>query len=70
MTVRDHLLVAHRARWRKGRLWRDLCNLSKPTTEESGKVDAVLEQWRFSFVSRAAERVFGWKAKEVIGRTV
>jgi len=42
MTVRDHLLVAHRARWRTGRLWRDLCNLSKPTTEESAKVDAVL----------------------------
>jgi len=42
MTVRDHLLVAHRARWRTGRLWRDLCNLSKPTPEESAKVDAVL----------------------------
>ncbi len=42
MAVRDHLLVAHRARWRTGRLWRDLCNLSKPTTEESSKVDAVL----------------------------
>jgi branched-chain amino acid transport system ATP-binding protein len=42
MTVRDHLLVAYRARWRKGRLWRDLCNLSKPTAEESAKVDTVL----------------------------
>src|SRR3974390_3300943 len=28
MTVHDHLLVALRARWRKGRLWRDLCGLS------------------------------------------
>ncbi len=43
MTVRDHLLVAHRARWRSGRLWRDLCGLSKPTAEESAKVDAVLD---------------------------
>ncbi len=42
MTVRDHLLVAYRARWRTGRLWRDLCNLSKPTAEETARVDAVL----------------------------
>jgi branched-chain amino acid transport system ATP-binding protein len=42
MTVRDHLLVALRARWRRGRLWRDLCNLSKPSSEESAKVDDVL----------------------------
>jgi branched-chain amino acid transport system ATP-binding protein len=42
MTVRDHLVVAVRARWRTGRLWRDLCNLSKTTAEESAKVDAVL----------------------------
>jgi len=42
MTVRDHLLVSYRARWRKGRLWRDLCNLSKPTAEETEKVDSVL----------------------------
>jgi branched-chain amino acid transport system ATP-binding protein len=42
MTVRDHLLVSYRARWRKGRLWRDLCNLSKPSAEETDKVDSVL----------------------------
>lgn len=42
MSVRDHLLVAIRARWRTGRLWRDLCNLSGPTSEEAGKVDTVL----------------------------
>jgi branched-chain amino acid transport system ATP-binding protein len=42
MTVRDHLLVALRARWRRGRLWRDLCNLSKPTAEETAKVEDVL----------------------------
>jgi len=34
--------VSYRARWRKGRLWRDLCNLSKPTAEETEKVDSVL----------------------------
>ena len=42
MTVRDHLLVALRARWRRGRLWRDLCNLSGPTAEEAAKVADVL----------------------------
>jgi len=42
MTVRDHLLVALRARWRRGRLWRDLCNLSKPSVEETAKVEDVL----------------------------
>ena len=34
MTVRDHLLVAERARHRQGRLWKDLCNRSAPTAEE------------------------------------
>ncbi len=43
MTVRDHLLVALRARWRSGRLWRDLCGLSKPSAGESAKVGAVLD---------------------------
>jgi branched-chain amino acid transport system ATP-binding protein len=43
MTVRQHLVVALRARWRRGRLWRDLCNLSSVTTEERSKVDGVLE---------------------------
>ncbi len=43
MTVRDHLIVANRARWREGRLWRDLCNLSAPTKSEQDRVAAVLE---------------------------
>ena len=30
MTVRDHLLVAERARRGEGRLWKDLCNRSSP----------------------------------------
>ncbi len=32
MSVRDHLMVAERARRGEGRLWRDLLNMSKPTT--------------------------------------
>ena len=43
MTVRDHLVVAERARRRQGRLWKDLCNRSAPTPEECARVDAVLE---------------------------
>ena len=43
MTVRDHLLVAERARRGEGRLWRDLLNLSKPTVDEMERVEATLE---------------------------
>ncbi|HEY4928282.1 MAG TPA: ABC transporter ATP-binding protein [Acidimicrobiales bacterium] len=43
MTVRDHLVVAVRARQGSGRLWRDLCNLSSVTPDERDQVDSVLE---------------------------
>ena len=43
MSVRDHLLVAERARRGEGSLWRDLLNLSKPTPDEVARVDACLE---------------------------
>lgn len=43
MTVRDHLLVADRAHRRQGHLWKDLLNLSKPTSEEMARSDAVME---------------------------
>jgi branched-chain amino acid transport system ATP-binding protein len=43
MSVRDHLMVAERARQGEGRLWRDLLNLSKPTRDEMDRVDATLE---------------------------
>ena len=43
MSVRDHLLVAERARRGEGSLWRDLLNLSKPTQDEMARVDACLE---------------------------
>ena len=43
MSVRDHLMVAERARRGEGRLWRDLLNLSKPTADETERVDATLE---------------------------
>jgi len=43
MSVRDHLMVAERARRGEGRLWRDLLNMSKPTADEVKRVDATLE---------------------------
>ena len=43
MTVRDHLLVAERSRVGTGRLWKDVLNLSKPTADETARVDRTLE---------------------------
>jgi branched-chain amino acid transport system ATP-binding protein len=43
MSVRDHLMVAERARRGEARLWRDLCNLSRATRDEKERVDAILE---------------------------
>jgi branched-chain amino acid transport system ATP-binding protein len=43
MTVRDHLLVAERARQGEERLWKDLLNRSKPTAAELQKVEDTLE---------------------------
>jgi branched-chain amino acid transport system ATP-binding protein len=43
MTVREHLLVAERARRGDGRLWRDLCYRSRPTADEMARVNNVLE---------------------------
>jgi len=43
MTVRDHLMVAERARTRTGRLWKDLCGMSTPTDEERAKVESTMQ---------------------------
>ena len=43
MTVRDHVMVAERARRGDGALWKDLLNLARPKAEELDNVDAVLE---------------------------
>ena len=43
MTVWDHLVVAVRARWCTGRLWKDLFNRSAVTPEERERVSSVLE---------------------------
>jgi branched-chain amino acid transport system ATP-binding protein len=43
MSVREHLMVAERARRGEARLWRDLLNMSRPTKDEMERVDATLE---------------------------
>jgi branched-chain amino acid transport system ATP-binding protein len=43
MTVEEHLLVSLRAGERRTQLWRDLCNLSSPTTAEKSRVESVLD---------------------------
>jgi branched-chain amino acid transport system ATP-binding protein len=43
MTVRDHLLVAERARSRKGGLVKDLIGRGRPAAEEIERADQVLE---------------------------
>jgi branched-chain amino acid transport system ATP-binding protein len=43
MTVRDHLLVAERARLGTGRFWKDVLNLSRPTGDEQVRTQRTLE---------------------------
>jgi branched-chain amino acid transport system ATP-binding protein len=43
MTVLDHLLVADRARTRRGGLWSDLFRGSRPTPEELSRCEVVLD---------------------------
>jgi branched-chain amino acid transport system ATP-binding protein len=43
MTVREHLIVAERARHGAGRLWKDVLNLADPTSDERKRVDDTLE---------------------------
>ncbi|HVX22946.1 MAG TPA: ABC transporter ATP-binding protein [Acidimicrobiales bacterium] len=43
LTVRDHLLVAERARRGDGRLWKDLLNRAAPHPDELAHVDQVLD---------------------------
>ena len=43
MSVREHLLVAERARRGEGRLWKDLLNLSAPQRSELDNIEAIME---------------------------
>jgi branched-chain amino acid transport system ATP-binding protein len=43
MSVREHLLVAERARRGDGRLWKDLLNMGKPSADEHERVRRTLQ---------------------------
>jgi branched-chain amino acid transport system ATP-binding protein len=43
MTVREHIVVAERARNGAGALWKDLLNLGNPSAAELAKSDEILE---------------------------
>jgi branched-chain amino acid transport system ATP-binding protein len=43
MTVKDHMLVAERARHGGGALWKDLLNMGRPTPDEILNADRVIE---------------------------
>jgi branched-chain amino acid transport system ATP-binding protein len=43
LSVRDHMIVAERARRGDGALWKDLLNMAKPRPEELAQVDKVLD---------------------------
>jgi branched-chain amino acid transport system ATP-binding protein len=43
LSVRDHMIVAERARRGDGALWKDLLNKGKPRPEELAHVDEVME---------------------------
>jgi branched-chain amino acid transport system ATP-binding protein len=59
MTVRDHLMVAERARRGEGRLWRDLLNLSRPTADEVERVDATLELVGITYLADTSVNALG-----------
>jgi branched-chain amino acid transport system ATP-binding protein len=43
MSVRDHMIVAERARRGDGALWKDLLNKGKPRPEELAEADAIID---------------------------
>lgn len=43
LSVRDHMIVAERARRGDGRLWKDLLNMAKPRPDELAGVQQVLD---------------------------
>jgi len=56
LTVREHLVLAHRARVSRVRLWRDMFDprsLLPPSKAENERVDALLELLRLTRVARA-----------------
>ena len=57
LTVREHLVLAHRVRFARQRLWRDMVDprsLLPPSRSENERVDALLELLDLTEVARAS----------------
>jgi len=55
LTVREHLVLAHRVRFSRQRLWRDMVDprsLLRPSRSENERVDALLELLDLTHVAR------------------
>jgi ABC-type branched-subunit amino acid transport system ATPase component len=55
MTVRDHLVLSHRAHYERRRCWSDLVNLRvlfPPTKLETERVDALLEMLGLTYIAK------------------
>lgn len=56
LNVRDHLVLAHRARFTRHRLWRDMFDprsLFPPTPSENDRVDGLLDMLKLTDVAKA-----------------
>jgi branched-chain amino acid transport system ATP-binding protein len=56
LTVREHLILAYRARVARNRLWRDMLDprcLLRPSPAENERVDGLLEMLRLTKVAKA-----------------
>jgi branched-chain amino acid transport system ATP-binding protein len=56
LTVREHLVVAYRARMSRARLWRDMFDprcLLPPSAEENERVDGLLELLRLTRMAKS-----------------
>jgi ABC-type branched-subunit amino acid transport system ATPase component len=57
LTVREHVVLAHRVRYDRQRLWRDMVDprsLFPPSKEENERVDGILELLDLTHVARAS----------------
>jgi ABC-type branched-subunit amino acid transport system ATPase component len=57
LTVREHVVLGHRVRFSRQRLWRDLVDprsILPPSKEENDRVDGLLELLDLTHVARAA----------------